>query len=157
MTCLLEVLEAYRAVAAPAAIMSAAIRYINRVEIPLASDLALATYFTTLPPLPAGVSEPVAEFQLRTAVAYDEVPRARLSFSFASAPSPPEVASFLLDYEHASAGPDAPTFDTLAAWLDEGHTRIERAFHGSVTQVTRRDIFKEVAARVSSSRAETTL
>lgn len=140
---LLDVLAAYRGIAAPSSIAMAAVRYINRVELPLQSGFALERYFQVLPVLPVGVPEEVSTFLIHTEVGYED-PAAIFRFRFGTTESAGQVAAFMLDYEHVSPGSIAPTFDGLRGWLDAGHDRIERAFYGSFTPMTHAEIFQEV-------------
>lgn len=140
---LLDVLAAYRGIASPAAISMAAVRYINKVEIPLRSGFALARYFTVLPGLPASVPEAVSSFLIYTEVGYAD-PAASFRFRFGTTESTDEIAAFMLDYEHVAVASMAPTFDGLREWLDTGHDRIERAFHGTFTPTTHAEIFQEI-------------
>lgn len=139
---LLGVLAGYREIAAPSRLTMAAVRYINRVEIPLRPGFALERYFAVLPGLPKGVPGVVSTFLIHTEVGYDD-PSAIFRFRFGTTESADQVAAFMLDYEHVSTG-SPPTFDGLNAWLDAGHDRIERAFHGSFTPMTHAEIFQEI-------------
>ena len=140
----LGVLGAYCELAAPRALTMAAVRYINRVEIPLRPGFALEKYFAVVPGLPGGVSGAVSTFLMHTEVRYEE-PAAifRFRFGTTATESADDVAAFMLDYEHVAPGPVAPTFDSLPAWLDVGHDRIERAFYGSFTEMTHAELFQE--------------
>ena len=142
---LLQVLTDYRAIAAPLGLTSATVRYINRVEIPLERELSLDKYFSVLPGLPQGVPAAVSTFLLHTEVGYED-PTATFTFRFATTESTGEVAAFMLDYEHFAPGPAVPELDALAAWLDTGHDRIERAFYGSFTPMTHAEIFGEISS-----------
>jgi uncharacterized protein (TIGR04255 family) len=140
---LLEVLTAYRSIAAPAAIAMAAVRYIDRVELPLRKDFSLKHYFAVLPGLPQGVPQTVSTFLIHTEVGYED-PQALFRFRFGTTESKPDAAAFMLDYEHLVHGDVAPDFDALPRWLDAGHERIERAFYGSFTSATHAEIFQEI-------------
>lgn len=140
---LLQVLSAYRSIAAPTSIAAAAVRYINRVEVPLRQGFALERYFAVLPALPEGVPQNVSTFLIHTEGSYDD-PAALFRFRFGTTESKPESAAFMLDYEHVVFGEHTPTFDALPAWLDAGHERIERAFYGSFTSTTHAEIFQEL-------------
>jgi uncharacterized protein (TIGR04255 family) len=139
---LLDVLQAYRETAAPTGLLVAAVRYINRVELPLRPTFALERYFAVLPGLPKGVPCDVSTFLIHTEAICDH-PSALFRFRFGTTDSTPDVAAFLLDYEHVTA-PTAPTFDSLASWLDAGHARIEQAFYGTFTAMTHAEVFQEV-------------
>ena len=140
---LLDVLVAYREIAAPPGIAIAAVRYVNRVEIPILSDFALEKYFKVLPGLPAGVPEETSTFLIHTEVGYKD-PAAIFRFRFGTTESADQLAAFMLDYEHVSPESTPPTFDGLRGWLDAGHDRIERAFYGTFTPMTHAKIFQEV-------------
>jgi uncharacterized protein (TIGR04255 family) len=140
---LINVLDAYREIASPPALTMAAVRYINRVELPLRAGFALENYFAVLPGLPAGVPRAVSTFLIHTEVDYDD-PTALFRFRFGTTDSTGQVAAFMLDYEHLAAAPANPTFDQLPSWLDAGHDRIERAFYGSFTALTHAEIFQEI-------------
>jgi uncharacterized protein (TIGR04255 family) len=140
---LLQVLAAYRSIAAPAGVAMAAVRYINRVELPLRQGFALERYFAVLPALPEGVQQTVSTFLVHTEVGYEDPP-ALFRFRFGTTESKSDAAAFMLDYEHLVHGDDAPSFEALPAWLDAGHERIERAFYGSFTSGTHAEIFQEI-------------
>jgi uncharacterized protein (TIGR04255 family) len=140
---LLDVLAAYREIAAPSGIAMAAVRYINRVEIPDVSGFVLERYFKVLPSMPAGAPRDVSAFVIHTEVEYED-PAAIFRFRFGTTESSDQIAAFMLDYEHVSAPSLPPTFATLGGWLDVGHDRIERAFHGSFTPMTHAEIFQEI-------------
>lgn len=140
---LLHVLSAYRSIATPTSIAAAAVRYINRVEVPLRQGFALERYFAVLPGLPEGVPQTVSTFLIHTEVGYED-PAALFRFRFGTTESKPDAAAFMLDYEHLVHGDHVPTFDALPAWLDAGHDRIERAFYGSFTSDTHAEIFQEI-------------
>jgi uncharacterized protein (TIGR04255 family) len=139
---LASVLQAYREIAVPTTISMAAVRYINRVDIPL-RGLTLERYFTVLPGLPDKASSEITKFLIHTEVKYDD-PSALFRFRFGPTDSSNDtVATFLLDYEHISNA-DTPGFEALSAWLDAGHERIETAFYGSFTAFTHTEIFQEI-------------
>lgn len=140
---LFSVLVAYREIAAPPGIATVAVRYINRVEIPIQSDFALEKYFRVRPGLPAGVPDEVSSFLIHTEVGY-KAPAAIFRFRFGTTESVDQVAAFTLDYQHTSPESTPPTFDDLRGWLDAGHDRIERAFYGTFTPMTHAEIFQEV-------------
>ncbi len=140
---LLDVLAAYQTIAAPTALTMAAVRYINRVEIPLRSGFALERFFAVLPGLPEGVPQNVTTFLMHTEVGYEDPP-ALFRFRFGTTASAEDMAAFMLDYEHVSPAHDAPKFEALREWLDAGHDRIERAFVGSFTSATHAEIFQEL-------------
>ena len=140
---LLDVLAAYRGIASPSGIAMAAVRYINRVEIPTQSGFALERYFKVLPGLPAGVPKLVTTFVIHTEVEY-ETPAAIFRFLFGTTESKDQILTFMLDYEHVSQPSIPPTFDDLRGWLDAGHDRIEQAFYGSFTPMTHAEIFQEI-------------
>lgn len=117
---LLDVLAAYREIAAPSGIAMAAVRYINRVEIPNVSGFSLERYFTVLPGLPAGVPRNVSAFVIHTEIEHED-PAAIFRFRFGTTESTDQIAAFMLDYEHVSSLSLSPTFDTLGDWLGVGH------------------------------------
>lgn len=140
---LATVLHEYRGIAAPSALISAAVRYINRVEIPIRPGFALERYFEVLPGLPKAVPMDVSTFLIHTEVVCDE-PSALLRFRFGSTNSVADIAAFIVDYEHAAPKPMVPSFEALETWLDAGHERIELAFYGTFTPMTHSEIFQEV-------------
>jgi uncharacterized protein (TIGR04255 family) len=138
---LLDVLESYREIAGPADLSGAAVRYINRVEIPIHPGFALERYFAILPGRPPeGVPSNVSTFLIHTEAVCEE-PAAIFRFRFGTTESPSDVAAFMLDYEHVAVG---GTFEALAPWLDAGHARIEQAFYSSFTALTHSEIFQEI-------------
>ena len=138
----LDVLAAYRDVAAPAAVELATVRYINRVELPIGPGFALERYFAVLPGLPGGVPSDVLTFLIHTEVVYDN-PSALLRFRFGTTQSTSDVAAFLLDYEHVA---HAAELESLSSCLDAGHDRIEQAFYGSFTPMMHAEVFQEARA-----------
>lgn len=142
---LLDILSTYRDIASPSGIATTAVRYINRVEIPLLTEsgFTLERYFNVLPGLPAGVPRMVTTFVIHTEVAY-EAPAAIFRFLFGTTESTAQIAAFTLDYEHVSQESSPPTFDSLRGWLDAGHDRIELAFYGSFTSMTHAEVFREI-------------
>jgi uncharacterized protein (TIGR04255 family) len=138
---LLDVLRAYREIAAPAGLSGAAVRYINRVEIPIRPGFALEQYFSVLPGRPPeGVPPDVSTFLIHTEAVCDD-PAAIFRFRFGTTDSAAEIAAFMLDYEHVAV---AGSFEALSSWLDAGHARIEKAFYSSFTALTHAEIFQEI-------------
>lgn len=98
--------QVYQEVARPAAVKRTSVRYINRVQIPVA-EIELRDYFTTPPQVPPRLGLTVTHVLVRTESVFADIP-VKLTSTFASVEAPPGSSGFLLDN------------DVTREWADPG-------------------------------------
>ena len=139
---ILTQLDVYRTVAKPKALKRVGLRYINRIDMPV-PDFALEDYFRTLPNLPDTVPNVFASFMLRMEVPYEDI-NGRLTFVFGTPPIKAEKPAFMLDLDMFALGEDAPSLDEVSKWIEAAHERVEKAFDGTFTDKTHKEVLEEV-------------
>lgn len=141
-TLILKQLQIYREVANPKSLKRIGLRYINRIDM-RETDFTVEEYFRALPNLPDPVPNIFASFMVRIEVPYEDI-KSRLTFVFGTPPVKAEKPSFMLDLDMFVLGKDAPQLDQVSDWTEAAHERVEKAFEGTFTDKTRREIFEEV-------------
>ena len=132
-----EALAVYVDIANPVSLARVGLRYINRFEIPETS-VDMDDYFRAQPRLPAEIPQEFGLFAMTVDVSYQT---AMMRFSLAQIPSESPTLSYVCDLDFNAAGDDAPSFDGVAAWLTEAHSRVESAFVATFTDKTHREVF----------------
>lgn len=139
---ILKQLQIYRDVGNDRSLKRIGLRYINRIDMP-EGDFTIEDYFSALPNLPDTVPNVFASFMLRMEIPYEDI-KARLSFVFGTPPIKAENPSFMLDLDMFVLSEDTPSLDEVSTWIEAAHERGEKAFEGTFTDKTRKEIFEEV-------------
>jgi uncharacterized protein (TIGR04255 family) len=138
----LQQLETYRRVANPQGFARIGLRYINRVTLPIRTELK--DYLRALPETPEELPQVWSAFAMSVNVAYADPP-ATLRVVVGNVPSDrPEIYPVLLDLDLFHEGDDLPTLDGIEQWLQTAHGRVEQAFDAAVTEKTHAEVFEEV-------------
>lgn len=137
-----QAFEAYREVAKPAGIRRVGLRYINRIEIP-GSPVKLEDHLHFYPFLAPHLPQTFGDFLVAIAIPYNDS-RDILRLQTGSAPvQAPDRVGLLLDLDYFLATPGAVAMDSVSAWVQLAHDRVEEIFEGCITDPLRK-VFEEV-------------
>ena len=136
----LEQLDHYRGIGRPAGISSAAVRYLNSVEIGQA-HVDLARYFRVVPRLPDKLPRTFVSMLQQYEVENTDPP-GTLRYVLGTQPhEQPEISAFLLDLAvHSGEIP----FESVETWLNQAHGAVEQAFYLTFTDAAHSEIFGEI-------------
>lgn len=128
-------LDDYARVCAPDAIRRIGIRYINKVELPVGTNVT--EFFRVFPAFPSDLARASDDFFLRAEMPVKGENR-RLLLSMGVAPtSQPDCRSFVLDLYFVSENSLARPFTGLAADVQVAHEIISDAFEACITDTAR--------------------
>jgi len=132
-----EALEHYSALVQPDALERIAMRYINRLRIPVGEDGALAPWLSVGLLLPDSFAGRLSGFNLRTSVEFPEA-GSDLQYVFRNGTHGDGAFEVWLDLQVTSKPSQPPRLDDLDGWLATSHDQgIIEAFEGSITATAR--------------------
>lgn len=133
---LLEMLTVYRDVARPVSIARLGMRYINRIEIALAS-LQMEDYFRVYPAMPSELGASHGKFLIRLQFP-GRVGGHEILLTLGEAPEErPDVQAFVLDLYTVFPLGGSSSFDVIEQRLRDAHENIEWVFEHTITDATR--------------------
>lgn len=132
-----EIWEVYKTTAAPLAITRAAVRYINRIDIPSA-QVNLNDYLLTVPEVGSGLSQGLSGFFMQLNCPQPDIDSTLLINEALLPRSTPGMTSVLLDFD-LFRNHTWPIEDEEAVWsfLEVLRERRTRAFEASITDAAR--------------------
>jgi uncharacterized protein (TIGR04255 family) len=126
----------YREVARPAGVKRLALRYLNRIQLPL-DRVRLEDYFTSPPRLPETVPAAIQTILTRFESVYNDAP-VRLTVTFASLEAPAGSSAYLLDTEVSQEWKESPLpLDEALTVVQNLKQRQTDAFESMITEKTR--------------------
>ncbi len=135
-----EAFQAYREVAKPVGVRRIALRYINRIIIPmeqLDQPLDLSEYFTIPPQTPDGFPGKMTAFLTRVESSYEDLP-IKLVLTFSDAIASAGQTEFILDLEIFQDWMDKPLpLEEAIPYLGELKQREGQAFENLITDRAR--------------------
>jgi uncharacterized protein (TIGR04255 family) len=136
----LDVLAKYQKAAQPKAIRRLGVRYINRIQIPLA-EVQIQDYLVAFPNLPEALPQRISVWMQRSEIPFDELGTLILQTGSVREPGHEGVV-FLLDLDFVTSG--QPFGVELAAdRIETAHEKVELAFETCITQESRK-LFEEI-------------
>jgi len=134
----------YRDVCHPTHVVRAAVRYINRIDIPLKQAapeglFQLEDYFGTYPHLASGLTHyPMVGFMMQIPVLQPDIESTLFLRQAVVAPPNPEVVSVVLDLDlFRDVRWNAGDEDTIWSFVEKLRDRKNEAFEASITNKTR--------------------
>ena len=114
------------------------VRYINRIEIP-ATETDLETYFKIMPVLPAGCGETQGPFLIKCTIPQpDDTNFLMVTFQTTRQDeTAEEIQPFVLDLHIRILVNEKADKVDVENLVEDAHTRITRAFEGSITDILR--------------------
>ncbi len=133
---IIKIQEVYYSVAHPDEYSRIGLRYINRIEI-AQQDIKLADYFNIQPKIPSEIPSVYKTLFLRMEIPYPN-DNGTLVLNFGTAPNPiPNLTSLILDIDFVTLSASELSIGSAIEWIEQAHSRIETAFEGCITDVTR--------------------
>lgn len=128
--------QLYREVARPRAIVRVAVRYINRIDLPLPAE-DLKEFLLTVPEIAQGLPQHLAGFLMQVTLPMEDIQSTALISEVMIEPAMSGVASIVLDFDLFRTA-ELPN-DGMAVWdvLDLLHARENELFEGCITDKTR--------------------
>ncbi len=137
--------DAYVGAASPKGIHRVGLRYINRIEIPVAR-VELEDYFEFRPFVGAGLPQDYGAFIVGIQIPFEDSRDAlRLQLASAAVEIPSTVA-VILDLDYFLAQPGGVPIEQVFEWIEIAHCHVERVFEACVTDRLRQ-MFEEVTER----------
>jgi uncharacterized protein (TIGR04255 family) len=126
----------YRKLAAPVLCIRAAVRYINRIDLPLPADLSL--YFRTFPEISDEMSQVMSGYLMQLLIPQSDF-GGMLSLIQATVPaSKPDISSITLDIDLFKENPaDFATDEQIWNFLDSLRAKRDHIFESCITDLTR--------------------
>jgi uncharacterized protein (TIGR04255 family) len=131
-----EMVTHYRTVASPVGVLSLAMRYINRVDFPNATEVSLEEFFRVYPKIPHELTQDHEEFLLRFEVPKQGRPEHRIVVTLASVPAERGL-SVLFDLYDEVRLKKGFAFEALTSLLNDAHAMIANAFEACITDAAR--------------------
>lgn len=129
--------ERYCAVAKPLSATRIAVRYINRIDVPLEGP-PLRAYFLAFPELGPLLQRPVSEFTMRVVMPQIDMPGVTLALSQGRVLNPlPDRLSVILDLDLFASVRLAPESEEIWSALQLMHDRENEVFESCVTDLAR--------------------
>jgi len=130
-------IDQYRSLVQPVAIEQVAMRYINRIDLPLAEDGSVAEWLKVGVLLPDTFHGLINGFNVHSSVDMPEI-ASEIRYSFRSGKRSESSAEVWIDIQVTSKKGSPPTLDSLDEWLHVSHDKgIILSFEGSVTDAAR--------------------
>lgn len=124
-------IDHYREVASPAAIRSASLRYINRIDTPGVAPV-ISDYFSFSPNFPSLAGTEPQSILVGTEFRYEDNDALVVQLVTVE-PDEPETTAFVLDLSHSTRDDGPIELAQAVAWLDRAHERLGIAFEQIIT------------------------
>lgn len=126
----------YREAAMPQQVVGIGLRYINRLDIPVSSELS--EYLLTGPEIAPGIQPEMSAYMMALTVPQVDIPNTRLVLRQGTvAPPAPAVASVMLDIDVIRDLNGSPDSTELWQAFEQLHQRQNETFEFSITDRTR--------------------
>ena len=128
---------AYLEVAKPVGVTRIALRYINRISVPVTQEIQIDEYFTIYPQLPDDAPSRLSGFLTRTESIYEDIP-IKLAITFSDAVDPNQQPVFILDLEVSQDWAEKPLpLEEALSHLYELKQRQGQVFENLITDRAR--------------------
>ena len=137
--------ETYDRIVKPAGVVRVGLRYINKIDIPLADrNLRLNDYFCVRPSLPKDLSTQTSSFFLRVELPQEDFEGGMAIVNFAPTVQPdPNTGAFILDIDVSSSLKSAANSSEAWAIACELRNRKNKIFEACVTEDAKRLFTKD--------------
>lgn len=130
--------DLYRTTVRPDHVSRLAVRYINRVDIPLTRGKRMRDYFTVFPQLPESLPSTASSFLMQLELAIPEVEAGKFVLNMGRVDPPSQdVISILLDLDLFRPVALQPEDDRVWDFIEELHSRENAIFESCITEDTR--------------------
>jgi uncharacterized protein (TIGR04255 family) len=127
---------AYRAIARPQSITRTALRYVNRLDLPIPMD-DMKTYLRTFPEVASDLPQGLSNFYLQLQIPHTDI-NAMLTINMTMVPpAKKDVASIILDLDLFRATDIPQTEDDLWEYFEKLRNRKNEIFEACITDATR--------------------
>jgi uncharacterized protein (TIGR04255 family) len=126
----------YRAVAKPAKIVRLAVRYINRIDIPLPVS-EFGDYLRTLPEISRDMPQGLAGYFMQLNLPMDDIDSTAVINETITEPARPGVVSIVLDIDIFRSVDVPSDEDEIWAFMDQLRTAKNQTFEASITDKAR--------------------
>ena len=129
--------DAYRKVVQPEQITRVAVRYVNRIDMPLPLN-DFSTYFRTIPEIGAGLPQGLNGFFMQLQIPYEDI-HAVLQLNMALTPPPKgDLVSVILDLDLSNSVDIPQGEQELWQYFEQLRLKKNEVFEGCITDETRR-------------------
>ena len=131
-----EVWLAYKAIARPERLTRVAVRYVNRIDLPLPVE-DFKTYLQTVPEVGSGLPQGLSHFFMQLQIPHEDLKALLILNQAMAEPAREGVASIILDFDLFRTVDVPQDDDAMWTYFDQLRIAKNRAFEASITDATR--------------------
>jgi uncharacterized protein (TIGR04255 family) len=133
---ILDALNIYKDVVNPKGFRRIGLRYINRIAVQ-APSIEVEDYVSFYAPVPEGLPQVHKSFLARVEIPYDDRGDLMVITVGDASPEKPNETAIILDLDYNEGIPEAILMETCEEWIEQAHSRLEKAFESCITEKSR--------------------